>query len=92
MPVHSRSDRTSWNDQTGNQKLTNIMGDTAGNTDTEDAEVGVFFFITVMTVRLKSCTGQTVQNTEKISEHESDDKDTDDRNKGGFFPGIIFQG
>ena len=30
-------------DQTGNQKLTNIMGDTAGNTDTEDAEVGFFF-------------------------------------------------
>ena len=29
------------------------MGDTAGNTDTEDAEVG-FFFITVMTVRLKA--------------------------------------
>lgn len=40
-------------DQAGNEQLSDIMGDTAGNTDTEDAEVG-FFFITVMTVRLKA--------------------------------------
>ena len=30
-------------DQAGNEQLSDIMGDTAGNTDTEDAEVGFFF-------------------------------------------------
>ena len=63
------------------------MGEHRRQPDTEDAEVG--FFPYVMTVRLKAA--RLYKNTEKISEHESDDKDTDDRNKGGFFPGIFFR-
>ena len=66
------------------------MRDTSGNADSQDTESG-FLFHKSHDGETQGGTGQTVQNTEKITEHKSDHKDTDDRNKCGLFPGVFFE-
>ena len=77
-------------DQAGDQKLTDIVGDTSCDADAENAESG-FLFHQGHDGEAQSSTGQTVQDAEQVSEHKSDDKDTDDGNERGFFPGVFLE-
>lgn len=66
------------------------MGDTSGNTDSKDAEIG-FFFHKCHDRQTQGGTCQTVEDAEQVTEHESYNENSDDGNKRGFFPAICFK-
>ena len=77
-------------DETCDDQLSDVVGNTSGNTDAKETEAGKLLH--------KCHDGETecrackaVENTEQISEHESDYDDTDDGNKSSFLPCIFFQ-
>ena len=77
-------------DKTCNDELTDVVGNTSGNTDAEDAESG-FFLHECHNCEAERSARKAVENAEQVSEHKSDHDDTDDRNKRSFFPGIFFE-
>ena len=77
-------------DQHGNDQLTNIMGNTSCNADSDQTEGG-FFQHKCHNCHTKCRPCQAVQDTEQISKHKSNHQDTDNGNQGSLFKGILFQ-
>lgn len=77
-------------DETCNDQLSDVVGNTPGNTDAEETEAGKPLH-KCHDGETECCTGKAVENAEQISEHESDHDDTDDGNKRGFLPCIFLQ-
>lgn len=77
-------------DETCDDQLADVVGNTSGNTDAKETEAGKLLHkCHDGETECRAC--KTVENTEQISEHESDHDDTDDGNKRSLFPGIFFE-
>lgn len=77
-------------DQHGNDQLTDIMGNTSCNADTDQTEGG-FFQHKCHNCHTKRGPCQTVQDTEQISEHKSDHQNADNRNQGSLLNEYFFK-
>lgn len=78
------------NNGNGNQKLSDVMGDTSGYTDPHDGETAPFFH-KGHDSETEGGSGQTVDNAEHITKQKSNDKDPDCGHQGGFPEAVPFQ-
>ena len=77
-------------DKTCDDELTDVVGNTSGNTDAEDAEAG-FFLHEGHNCETECSAREAVENAEQVSKHKSDHDDADNGNKRSFFPGIFLE-